>query len=304
MDESSSLLYHERHSESLQYLYSVKEILYEGRTRFQRVEIVDLDAFGRTLFLDGNIQSSEVDEFVYHEALVHPALLTHPRPETVLILGGGEGATLREVLRHPSVNRAVMVDIDEELVGLCREYLPEFSDGAFDRPGVELVFSDAREYLERAGERFDVVISDLTEPLPGGPSLKLFTKEFFETISDSLSEDGIFVQQAGSVDPVWYPFFADLHRTLESVFPRVRGFQAFILSFQIPWGFILASRGPDPLSLTEADVKRALSDRGIDSLRSYHPALHRSLFGLPLYLLEKLPEGRVLTDDRPFASQA
>jgi spermidine synthase len=300
MDEGSNSHYVEKQSESIQYVYRIEDIRYEGRTKFQQVEILNLDAFGLTLFLDGKIQSAEVDEFIYHEALVHPVMVTHPRPERVLILGGGEGATLREVLKHDSVKKAAMVDIDGDLVDLCKGHMPSWSMGAFDHPASELVIGDARAYVGQIKGKFDVIISDLTEPVPGGPSIKLFTRDFFQMISDSLSDEGLFVLQAGSVDPVWCDFYTNVHRTLQDVFPVVRGYQAFVLSFQMPWGFVAASRGPDPLSLEESDVNRALNDRGIPSLRFYHPSLHRSLFGLPKYLLERIQNGTVLTDEHPF----
>src|SRR4030042_686838 len=131
-------------SPNLTQLHRIKKVIYSGRTKFQAVEIVDTRSFGICLVLDGKIQSSELDEFIYHEALVHPAMLSHARPETVFIAGGGEGATLREVLAHKTVKKAVMVDIDEELVKLCRRFLPSWHQKAFDDHRTELHFSDAR----------------------------------------------------------------------------------------------------------------------------------------------------------------
>jgi hypothetical protein len=146
-------------------------VLVAGRTEFQAFEIFENRLWGRMLILDERLQSAEADEFIYHEALVQPAMLAHPEPRRVLVMGGGEGATLREVLRHPGVTRAVMVDIDGELVGLCREWLPSFHAGAFDDPRTELVFADGRGWLAAQPDRdLDVIILDLPEPLEeGGP---------------------------------------------------------------------------------------------------------------------------------------
>jgi spermidine synthase len=304
MDEGSSLRYIESQSASIHYLYGVKDVIFLGRSTFQEVEILRLGDFGLTLFLDRKIQSAEVDEFIYHEALVHPAMVSHPDPRKVLILGGGEGATLREVLRHNTVDRAVMVDIDEKLVGLCREHLPSWSNGAFDHPKTELVFCDARDYVQGAEEKFDVIISDLTEPVHGGPSTKLFTKEFFEMISRALEDDGIFVLQAGSVDPVWLRFFSDVCATLGETFPIVRPLQVFILSFQMPWGLLMTSKSGDPRELTDEGIAHILEDRGIGLLRYYQPSLHTSLFGTPKYLDEAIARGEVLTDAQPYILDA
>ena len=133
-------------------LHRIEEVLFTGQTKYQSVRIVRSASFGLCLVLDGKIQSSESDEFIYHEALVHPAMITHPHPETVFIAGGGEGATLREVLAHNTAKRAVMVDIDEEVIALCQEYLPGHNRGAFADARTEVYHVDAREYLEKSTE--------------------------------------------------------------------------------------------------------------------------------------------------------
>ncbi|MBI3953344.1 MAG: methyltransferase domain-containing protein, partial [Chloroflexi bacterium] len=178
----------------------LRRVLAARRTAYQQLEIVDTASFGRALFLDGKVQSAELDEFVYHEALVQPAMALHPRPERVLVIGGGEGATLREALRHPTVKRAVMVDIDAEAVAACREYLPAWHQGAFADPRVELLHRDARGYLEETSELFDVIIVDVTDPLAGGPAYRLFTQEFYRLARGHLGAAGAIAVQAESAD--------------------------------------------------------------------------------------------------------
>ena len=280
--------------------YKVEKVFFEGKTKYQTVHCFYNNFLGKVLFLDHKIQSAEVDEFIYHETLVQPALLTHPRPERAIIIGGGEGATLREVLRHQTIRQAVMVDIDEELVKICQEYLPEWSAGAFTDARAKVEFTDARRYIEEHEDKFDVIISDLTEPVTGGPSVYLFTREFFEILKEHLTPEGVLVLQAGSADEEYSQFMSSLVKTLEEVFPVVRPYWSFILSFSLPWGFILASLQPDPLSLAEDELARRLDDRGVKGLRFYHPGLHRGLFALPRYLLEKFRQGKVLTDKEPF----
>ena len=280
----------ETHSEGLVYLHLAEELLYSGRTQFQRVDIARLPAFGLSLFLDGKIQSAEVDEFVYHEMLVHPGMAVSGA-KRVYIMGGGEGATLREVLRHP-VERVVMVDIDRELVELCKKYMPQWSEGAFDDPRAEVVYGDARAWLEEHEEEFDLVISDLTEPVPGGPSIPVYSLEFFRVVYERLSEGGAFVLQAGSADPLYPDFAASLLRTLREVFPVVGVYTQYVFSFQLEWAFVLATKGR-PLVPEEFNLP--------EGLRHYSPEIHRRAFALPLWfkkLLEK--KGRLITDERPF----
>src|SRR5512143_3315925 len=140
------------------HLHGIRMIHYASQTKYQRMEIMDSGSYGRCLVLDGKMQSSITDEFIYHEALVHPAMLCHPEPKRVFIVGGGEGATLREVLRHKSVEYCLMVDIDEEVVKVSAELLPEYSQGAFTDKRTELAFLDARRYLEEYDEKFDVIV--------------------------------------------------------------------------------------------------------------------------------------------------
>ena len=182
---------------TLHHSLVLKRVIFSGATALQRVDILDTDPFGKTLVLDGKTQSAAADEFIYHEALVHPALVAHDAPADVFIAGGGEGATLREVLAHRTVRRAVMADLDGELVGLCREHLPEWHAGAFDDPRAELEIGDARAALERRGAEFDVIVIDVTDPTEAGPSLPLFTAEFYAMAARRLKPGGVLVTQAG-----------------------------------------------------------------------------------------------------------
>ncbi len=300
METATGLYYVEQHSPSMRFAYRVRRPIFSGRTRFQKVDIVELEVFGKTVFLDEKIQSAAVDEYIYHESLVHPALVAHPAPRRVFVAGGGEGATLREILRHNTVERAVMVDIDGEFVDLCRVHLPEWHQGAFDDPRVEVIHDDARKYLFDTEEVYDVVISDLTEPLEEGPSQLLFTREFYAGVQERLAPDGMLVVQSASADPVYADFVASIARTLEELFPVVRVYWAFVFSFQMPWSFVVASRRVDPALLVEKEVEVRLRERGVKGLRYYSPELHPAMFRLPAYLRDLLRNGRVLTDRNPY----
>jgi len=277
----------------------VKRILYSGRSKYQEIDVVETQDFGLCLILDGKVQSSLVDEFIYHEALVHPAMVTHPCPEKVLVIGGGEGGTVREVLKHNTVKDVVMVDIDDEVIRVSKTFMPQLSAGAFEDKRLKLVIDDGRAYLEKTNEQYDVILIDVTDPLPEGPSYLLYTKQFYELVKERLKPYGLMATQATSV---FYSkkSYTLIYNTLKHVFPVVRAYSAWIPSYVSAWGFVLASLKHDPFSLSDEEVERRLSERGISNLKFYCPEYHRALFALPLYLKKALEEEReVATDEKP-----
>ena len=277
------------------HMHGLEKIYFEGRTKYQHVVIAKTFAFGDALFLDGYVQSTEADEFIYHEALVHPAMLAHPSPRRVAVIGGGEGATLREVLRHPTVERAVMVDIDGELIELVKKYMEKWHRGSFDDPRVELRIEDGRRFLEEAEPgSFDVIVLDLTDPAEGTPGVKLYTKEFYQAVYRALSPDGVAVTQATSTRYNLF-MYAIIRNTMASVFPHVRPYKAFIPAFLSEWGFMLASKSRDPVLPLE-EVERRLPS----GLRFLDAETYKCLFTLPKHVKEALEsEKRISTDANP-----
>jgi len=226
------------------YVHGVTNVFAYKKTPFQEMYIVESGSYGKGLVLDGKWQSSTVDEFLYHEALVHPAMIAHKSPKKVLVLGGGEGATIREVLRWKTVEKVKMVDIDGEVVEACKEHLPEMHQGAFDDPRTELVIGDALEVLENTEEQWDVVISDLSDPIEEGPSFKLFTKEFYEKVDRVLAPNGKFVLQAGPVAPPYLATHGRLVNTLTTVFEHNVSYTTFVPTYGEPWSLTLSSHLP------------------------------------------------------------
>jgi spermidine synthase len=287
-------------NENFIQLHQLEEVLYTGQTRYQSVRIVRSSNFGLCLVLDGKIQSSEADEFIYHEALVHPAMLTHPGPTSVFIAGGGEGATLREVLAHNTVKRAVMVDIDEEVIALCRQYLPDHSRGAFEDPRTELYHTDARKYLEITEDRYDVIIIDLPDPIEEGPAYLLYTREFYQLVHQRLADDGLIAVQAGSASLKELLNLTAVYNTLHGVFDIVTVNITDMPCFGGPWGFCIASRLYDPVNLTIDELDNRLQQRMLAPLRFYDGQTHRGMFSLPLYIRNALEAQRkTITDAEP-----
>jgi len=293
----------DRISPDLTMLHSIKERIYSGRSKFQSVEIINTGGFGICLVLDGKIQSSEADEFIYHEALVHPAMLTHPQPERVFIAGGGEGATLREVLAHKTVKRAVMVDIDEEVVSLCRRLLPSWHQKAFDDPRTELHFVDARKYLEESSDKFDVIIIDLVDPLEQGPARLLYTQEFYQIVNQKLGPAGIMSVQAESAEWTNLDNFTAIASTLRNVFPIAHPYQVHVPSFLGLWGFVAASQSLDPSELTPEEIDTRISTRISKKLKSYDGLTHQAMFTIPKHIRQQLAAStRIITDKQPISA--
>ncbi len=299
MDSDPDKWFQDRINPNLIQVHRINEVLYRGQSKFQTIGIIRTGSFGKCLVLDGRIQSSELDEFVYHEALVQPAMLAHPQPERVFIAGGGEGATLREILRHRSVTRAVMVDIDGEVVSLCRQYLPEWSQGAFEDRRTELYHSDARAFLAESRDLFDIIFIDLPEPIEEGPAYLLYTTEFYKIAQNRLTEKGIICVQSGSASYKELINFQSVYNTLKSVFPIVRPYCTDVPSFGNLWGFCLASMTVDPLKLSPAEVDKRISARKLD-LGFYDGVTHQGIFAMPRHLRDSVTApARIITDDQP-----
>jgi spermidine synthase len=293
--------HHETITRGLIQSERIRQVYFKGRTEFQEIAIVEAECFGRSLILDGKTQSTEVDEFVYHEALVHPSMLVHPDPRTVFVAGGGEGATIREVLSHRSVARAVMVDIDRQVVEACREHLPNHHRGSFDDPRLELHDDDAFRFLEQTGDRYDVAVIDVPDPLEQGPAYRLFTREFYSLLRERLNPGGIMVAQAGPTGPAFYEqCFSAVANTVASVFPERFVCEAFVPSFGSTWGFVIGSLGPEPSSLTPVQADKLIASRVQSELRYLDGATMQGMFAVPKYLRHALAtETRIITLDDP-----
>jgi spermidine synthase len=264
--------------------YAVTNHLHFGRTKFQVVEIVESPKFGKMLILDGKIQSAALDEHIYHEALVHPAMLLHPDPRRILILGGGEGATLREVLRYRSVEQAVMVDLDEEVVTLCRQYLPEWSAGAFEDPKASVVCEDARQFLKRPIGLFDVIIQDITDPVTAD-----FGGEYYRAIRKRLASPGVLAMQALELNRGDFAGHLTIREEVGRVFPHLLSYRTYIPSFRADWGFLLAT-GEELNPLLPGPLAARFQERlGPGAgLRFYSPAIHSALFTLSQELADRI----------------
>ncbi|MGI6553779.1 MAG: polyamine aminopropyltransferase [Clostridia bacterium] len=251
-----------------------KAILHREKTAYQEVMVVDTVAFGKTLLLDGVIQTTVKDEFVYHEMITHVPLNSLKDPKKVLVVGGGDGGSIREILRHKSVEKATIVEIDRGVIEASKKYLPEISSG-FNDPRVEIIIDDGIKHVGESKNKYDLIVVDSTDPV--GPAVGLFSKEFYQSAYEALTEDGILVAQTES------PFFnADLissvYKAIGSIFPIVKPYTACVPTYPGGfWCFTLGSKKYDPKAVNIADIPQL-------GTKYYTPEIHKASFVLPKFL--------------------
>lgn len=292
---------HERVSKHSGWYYEVGKSIYTGNTKFQEIELVETPEFGTTLLLDGATQVMERVEFQYHEPMTHLAMLAHEQPEHILVIGGGDGGILREVLKHPTVTHVDYVELDEQVVEFSRVHLTSLNAGAFENPLVHMHFSDGRAFVEHAAQgsmRYDIVIMDMTDP--AGPSLMLYTSEFFKAVSRIMkNKQAFFVMHSES--PETRPeAFTRIRHTLATAFNTVRGAYTYIRMYGTLWSFAIASAEADPGTVPAETIAKRLKDRQIGDLKLIAPESWQAFFALFPYIERILTKtASVSTDAHP-----
>lgn len=254
--------------------YKIKETLVTKKTEFQDLAIVDTYAFGRMLILDGIVQTTIRDEYVYHEMISHIPLFTHPNPKKVLVVGGGDGGAIREILKHPSVEKAILCEIDSAVVEECKKFLPEISC-ALDDSRCEIFIGDGIKYVHEHKNEFDVIIVDSTDPF--GAAEGLFGGSFYKEISECLTEDGIFIAQTET--PFYLPeVVKSVVKDAKAVFPITKLFMAGIPTYPSGfWSFTVGSKKYDP---EDIEINKELDF----TTKYYTKKLHKSCFTLPKFV--------------------
>ena len=258
------------------------ELLHAEDSPFQHIDVYEHPTFGRTLVLDGAVQTSERDEFLYHEMLVHVPLLAHAAPERVLVIGGGDGGTLRRVLEHPTVTDAVMVEIDERVTAVSREYMPSIGGEIWDDPRARVLFEDGNAYIHADGAPFDAIVVDSSDPV--GPGIVLFETPFYARCLERLRPGGVFVAQVGS--PIYFQDEMRMaYRNARAAFPDVRLYLGHVTTYPgVVWGFMLCG---DQLEIDAATAAARAEERKLD-VRAWTPDVQAGAFALPGFVLEGL----------------
>lgn len=297
--ERGNRVIRERLSAGSGWFYEAAETLHAGKTQHQEIEVVRTIEFGTALLLDGATQVMEANEFQYHEPMTHPALIAHPEPRRVLVIGGGDGGIVREVLKHDTVERVDFVELDEGVVDFARRYLAELGGAAFDDPRVKLSFADGRSFVEAAPERtYDLVIMDMTDP--AGPALLLYTIEFFRSVRRILRDERAFFVMHTESPETRPTAFARIRRTLGAAFPVVRGLYAYVRMYGALWSFAIASIGTDAAAIDAASAASRLAERGVCDLKLVSAESLPALFARFPYVEAYLGEaGSISTDADP-----
>lgn len=277
------LWFTENHTKNVKLSIKVDRQLYSGKSEFQRIDIFDSREFGRFLTLDGYMMLTEKDEFIYHEMITHVPMCVNPDARRVLVIGGGDGGTVRELLRYPSIEHIDLVEIDELVVEVCRKYLPQTA-GCLGDPRLAIHYEDGLKFVRHCEDAYDLIIVDSTDPF--GPGEGLFTKEFYGNCYKALHDDGIMVNQHES------PFYTQdayamqrAHKRIVDSFPISRVYQAHIPTYPSGhWLFGFASKNRHPVKDVNWVRWNAL---GLNT-RYYNTQLHAGAFALPNYVEEML----------------
>ncbi|WP_126447171.1 polyamine aminopropyltransferase [Sulfuricystis multivorans] len=266
------------------YGFRIRERLLTQKTAGnQLLEIFDTPQFGRTMRLDGHFMTSAGEEFFYHEALIHPAAISHPAPRQALIIGGGDGGAAEELLKHPSIERVVIAELDADVVEASKRHLEAVHRGAFADPRLEVRIGDGFAFLDATDERFDLVLFDLTDP--DTPAASLYTASSFAKARRALAPGGALVLHIGS--PIFHPErVRGIVAELRQVFSTVHCYGLYIPLYGAYWGLAIASDTLDATGLDATTVETRLAERGISDLRYYNGAVHGALFALPNFYRE------------------
>lgn len=263
--------------------FKVKRTLFSEKSPFQQVDVVETEGHGNMLLNDGIIMTCDRDEFVYHEMIAHPALFSHPNPKQVLIIGGGDGGTLREVLKHPSVESCDMVEIDEAVVRASKQYLPEIAI-AMDSDRANVIIDDGIEFIKNTTKAYDVILIDSTDPI--GPATPLFNEAFYQDVYDKLSNNGIVVAQMES--PYYQLNFQKaMFNRFKPIFPK-----RFLMNYTnmtyigALWSFAYLSKEIHPINAFDSQRVSTLNL----SLKYYNQGIHKACFALPQFMKDELKD--------------
>ncbi len=285
------LWYSEQHTENIKMSIKISEHLHSEQSEFQKIDIFDSIEFGKFLTLDGFLQFTEKDGFIYHEMIAHVPMATHPNPENILVVGAGNGGVIRELLKYKSVQNIDMVEIDRRIVDVCKRYM-SLTAASFEDERVNVIFQNGLKFVRNCEDKYDVIVVDTTDPF--GPGEALFTKEFYGSCYKALKEDGIMVNQHES------PFYAEdanvmkrAHNRIVKTFPISKVYQAHIPTYPSGhWLFGFASKKYHPIK----DMKVMPWKQQNIETRYYNTNLHKGAFYLPTYvenMLKECEEGEV-----------
>lgn len=269
---------YEKHTNDYRVGWRITSILHQEKSEFQEITVADSEQWGRMLLLDGIVQTTEKDEFMYHEMITQVAMHSHPQVKKVLVIGGGDGGTVTQIVKHPSVEQIDLVEIDRLVIANCKKYFPCFQAG-FSDPRTNIIIQDGIDYVKKTDRKYDLIIVDSSDPT--GPAVGLFTDTFYEAIFHALENDGMMVTQSES--PLFYEdIFTSIYRNISAVFGQAYVYQSTVPTYiSGPWAFTIGSKKHDP---RQSKIDRPAPN----DLRYYSSEVHQAAFVLPHYIEKQL----------------
>ena len=263
------------------------QLLVSKRSAWQHIEVFENAQFGRVMRIDDCFMTSERDEFFYHEPMVHLPAIAHPGVRRALVVGGGDGGAVEELLKQPMIERVVLAELDKEVIDVAREWLTQIHHGALDDPRMETRIGDAREFIGQTSEQFDQIVLDLTDPF--GPATDLYTVEFYEACRRALAPAGVVSLHLGS--PIHLPeSLKRIAASVQQVFPVFRPYLQYVPLYGTLWCMAMASESTDPALIGAEEVDARIAARGLKNLQLYNGAIHHALLAQPNFLRELLAE--------------
>ena len=278
------LWYTEYQTENIGLSFKIKETLFVGRSQYQDIAVLDTFEFGRLLVLDGLVMVTERDEFIYHELITHPALFTHKCPQNILVIGGGDGGSIREIVKHDCIKEAILCEIDPQVVEISKKYLPTISS-ALEHPKVKVIYKDGIKFVSGFSDYFDVIIVDSTDPI--GPAKGLFESSFYKDCFNALKDDGILICQSES--PIYHlELIKGINTKLKRLdFSIVKFYYGIIPTYPSGmWSWAFASKKFDPIK----NINKERIENKTFETKYYNLDIHKGIFNLPLFFKEAIKD--------------
>lgn len=273
------------------YFLENKKKLFETKSKFQKIEVFETKSFGRYLRLDRGIQTCEEDEYLYHEPLIHVPMLTHPKPENILIIGGGDGGALKQILKHNTVQKVDMVELDEEVIKVSKKYLKKIHENSFNHKKANVIIGDGIEFLKKTKNKYDIIILDLTDPSKDSID-KIYTKIFYDSVKSRLKKDGIVSIQT-EIPYMISNIHVRILKTLMKSFKIVRPFYSYVPTYGTVHGFASCSNKHDTKKTSKNIIDKKIKKRKIKNLKMFDGETYEAMHVVPKIIKEKLKDKKI-----------
>ncbi|MGB9759448.1 MAG: fused MFS/spermidine synthase [Thermoproteota archaeon] len=280
-------------SDNFFQLIPLKRVLYSKESKYQKIEVIETNK-GIALILDGLVQIHEDDEYIYHESLIHPTLISVDHPRSALIVGGGDGCAARELLKDVDIREITLVDLDKDVIEVSKKFLKKINEGSLENKKVKIVVGDGRKFLEKTRNKYDIIVIDATDPIPSGPSLLLYSRQFYEVVKSKLEDGGAFVTQATVFGSNQY---TRIYSTIKKVFGNAVCSHSFVKSFGDDWGFVMATKNGKNATREKDEVELWIKSKLRKTPKYLNGETYIANFSIPNEIRKKIEKGSKIIED-------